>query len=174
MIIMDSDEYRAWHEVGHATVCLHLGGELDYIEFLENDTQGFAAVRGCYVTPETEQSVACGGFAAEFLLLQAGLIERVNLNDPKSVSELSARVFSNCWQDHQAFIGRVFTEDNNFSKEEKEAFMNYAIEHVVPILHIYYEKMASVVKELLASRSIDGARVRRLLGIKTIIEIYNQ
>ncbi|NVJ47794.1 MAG: M50 family metallopeptidase [Cytophagia bacterium] len=165
MIILDSDEYRAWHEVGHATVCYHLGGELDCIEFLESDTQGFAVVRGCYVTPEMEKSVACGGFAAELLLLQAGLIDGVNLNDPNAVSEVSARVFSNCWQDHQAFIGRVVTEDNDFSKEEKEAFMNYAIEYVAPILKTYYEKMRMVVKELLVARTINGTRVRELLGI---------
>ena len=33
-IALNSDEFKAWHEVGHATVCLHLGGDLDSIEFL--------------------------------------------------------------------------------------------------------------------------------------------
>jgi hypothetical protein len=165
MIIMDSDEYKAWHEVGHATVCLHLGGDLERIEFLENDTQDFAVARGCHVIPETERSVACGGFAAEVLLLKAGLIYGINLNDPKAVSEVSTRVFSNAWQDHQDFIGRTVTEDNDFTKEEKEAFMNYAIERVIPVFHQYFEKMGVVVRELVAARSIDGEIVRKILGI---------
>lgn len=162
---MDSDEYRAWHEVGHATVCLHLGGDLDRIEFLEDNSQGFAVARGCYVTPETERSVSCGGFAAEFLLLQSGLIKDVNLNDPNELSAVSARVFSNAWRDHQDFMGRTVTEENDFTKEESKAFMNYAIERAVPICRKYREKMRLVVSELLATRNIDGARVREILEI---------
>lgn len=50
-IRIDSDEFKAWHEVGHATVCLHLGGDLDGIEFLEGDGRGSAIARGCDVMP---------------------------------------------------------------------------------------------------------------------------
>lgn len=165
MIQMDSDELKAWHEVGHATVCLHLGGDLDRIEFLEEHDQGFAVTRGCYVMPGKEQSVACGGFAAEFYLLQAGYVDGIDLNDPRQVAEVSARVFSNAWRDNQEFIGRVVTEDNDFTREEKEEFMNYAIKYVAPILAIYFSKMRLVVSELLAARAIEGARVRELLQI---------
>lgn len=71
-IIVDSDEYRCWHEVGHATVCLHLGGDVDCIEFLVGDAHGFARAR-CVVLREMERSVACGGFAAEFYLLNVSV-----------------------------------------------------------------------------------------------------
>ena len=165
MIRMDSDEFRAWHEVGHATVCLHLGGDLDRIEFLEEHEHGFAVTRGCYVLPGKEQSVACGGFAAEFYLLRAGYVDGVNLSDPRQVAEVSNKIFSNAWRDNQKFIGREVTEDNDFTREEKEAFMNYAIRHVAPILDIYFSKMRLVVSELLAVRGIEGARVRELLQI---------
>jgi hypothetical protein len=167
MIRIDSDEYKAWHEVGHATICLHLGGDLDYIEFLEGNAQDFAVVRGCFVTPDTEKSVACGGFAAEFYLLRAGCIDGVDLNNPKVVEEVSARVFSNAWRDHQDFIGRTVTEHNDFTKMEKEAFMNYSIAHVAPIFDLYFAKMKLVVSELIATRRIEGARVRELLQIST-------
>ena len=165
MIRIDSDEFKAWHEVGHATVCLHLGGDLDRIEFLEGDAQGFAVARGCYVMPDKEQSVACGGFAAEFYLLRAGFIDGVDVNDPRDVEEVSARVFSNAWGDHQEFIGRTVTEDNDFTKEEKEEFMNYAIYRVAPIFELYFAKMKLIVSELLAARNIEGTRVRELLQI---------
>lgn len=77
MIRFDSDEFKAWHEVGHTTVCLHLGGDIDCIEFLDGDTQAFAVTRGCYVMPDMQRSVACGGFAAEFYLLQVGCVDRL-------------------------------------------------------------------------------------------------
>lgn len=165
MIRFNSDEFKAWHEVGHATVCLHLGGDLECIEFLEGDSQGFAVARGCYVMPEKQRSVACGGFAAEFYLLQAGCVDGVDLNTPKGIEEVSAHVFSNAWRDHQDFIGRKVTEGNDFTKEEKEQFMNYAIEHVTPIFNLYFDKMKLVVKELLSEGNIDGKRVREVLQV---------
>lgn len=165
MIRISSDEFKAWHEVGHATVCLHLGGDLNGIEFLEGDARGFAVARGCAVMPDKERSVACGGFAAEFYLLRAGCIEGVDLNDPNEVERVSSLVFSNAWMDQQAFSGRMVTEDNDFTREEKEEFMRYAIERVAPIFDLYFAKMQIIVRELLAERKIDGMRVKELLQI---------
>jgi hypothetical protein len=165
LIRINSDEFKAWHEVGHATVCLHLGGDLKGIEFLEGDERGFAVARGCHVMPDTERSVACGGFAAEYYLLQGGYVDGINLNDRSVVAKVSDHLFSNAWSDHQDFVGRTVTEDNDFTKEEKEEFMHYAIERVAPIFDQYFAKMQIVVSELLAGRKIDGARVKKLLQI---------
>lgn len=162
---MNSDEFKAWHEVGHATVCLHLGGELDGIEFLERDARGFAVARGCDVMPDKERSVACGGFAVEYYLLRAGYVDGVNLIDPSAVAAVSALVFGNAWRDRQDCARRTVTEDNDFTKEENEEFMRYAIEHVAPIFDLYFSKMQIVVSELLGARTIDGARVREILQI---------
>ena len=166
-IVVDSDEYKCWHEVGHATVCLHLGGDLDGIEFIEGGdaTKGFAVTRDCYVTPEMERSVACGGFAAEYYLLRAGRIDGVDLNDPRAVAAVSAKVFSNAWRDQQDFVRRTVTEYNDFTKEENEEFMRYAIERVAPIFDQYFSRMEDVVRELLRARRINGARVKELLGL---------
>lgn len=161
----DSDEFKAWHEVGHATVCFHLGGDLDGIEFLEGDARGSAVTRGTDVMPDKERSVACGGFAAEYYLLRAGYVDGVDLNDPRAVAAVSDLVFSNTWRDQQDFHRRTVTEDNDFTKEEKEEFMRYAIERVAPIFDLYFPRMQIVVSELLAARKIDGARVKELLQI---------
>ncbi len=74
-IYVDSDEYKCWHEVGHATVCLHLGGDVDFIEFLEGDSRGYARAR-CVDNPDIERSVACAGLAAEVYLLKNGYAEQ--------------------------------------------------------------------------------------------------
>ncbi|HSI27698.1 MAG TPA: hypothetical protein VK953_00355 [Methylophilus sp.] len=165
IIRINSDEFKAWHEVGHATVCLHFGGDLDCIEFLEEDARGFAVARGCVVMPDKEQSVASGGFAIEFYLLRAGYISGVDLSDSSEVARVSTLVFSNAWMDRQYFAGRMVTEDNDFTREENESFMHYSVEHVAPIFDLYFERMKLVVNELFLNRKIDGARVRELLQL---------
>ena len=165
MIRFNSDEFKAWHEVGHATVCLHLGGDIDCIEFLNENSQGFAVSRGCLVMPETEKSVACGGFAAEFYLLNTGRVKGVDLTTQEGIQEVSNHVFSNAWRDVQEFIGRSVTEDNDFTKDEQQNFMNYAINHVSPIFNLYLDNMELVVSELLSERKINGNRVREILQI---------
>jgi len=109
--------------------------------------------------PDKERSVACGGFAAEFYLLQAGYVDWVDLQ------EISAVVFSNAWRDRQDFAGRTVTEDNDFTKEENEEFMRHATQVVAPIFKLYFSRMQNVVSELLAARKIDGARVKELLQL---------
>ncbi|WP_310611210.1 hypothetical protein [Limnohabitans sp.] len=162
-IQVNSDEFKAWHEVGHATVCLHLGGDVESIEFLEKDARGFAVAHCCNVMPEMERSVACGGFAAEFYLLNAGYAEW------SDVQEISAIVFGNASMDRQDFAGRVVTQDNDFTKEEDEEFMLHAIQVVAPILNQYFSRMQNVVSELLVARKIDGARVKELLQLGTFL-----
>ena len=89
-IRVDSVEYKCWHEVGHATVCLHLGGDVNFIEFLNGDARGHARAR-CIVTSEIERTVACGGFAAEVYLLGNGYAERGRDDE----SDISRIVFHN-------------------------------------------------------------------------------
>ncbi len=121
-ILMNSDEFKAWHEAGHATVCLHLGGDLDAIEFLEGDKRGFAVVRGCEVMPDEERHVACGSFAAEYHLLKCGYVAGIDVNDRQAVAAVSAIVSGNTWSDRQAFARRVVSHENDFSQEEDEEF----------------------------------------------------
>ncbi|MES2509097.1 MAG: hypothetical protein V4625_04165 [Pseudomonadota bacterium] len=158
-ITVNSDEFKAWHEVGHATICLHMGGDLDCIEFLEQDARGFAVARCRDVMPHMERNVACGGYAAEFYLLQAGLVDWVDLQ------EISAAVLSNAWRDRQEFAGRTVTEDNDFTNAENEEFVRHATQAVAPIFQLYFSRMENVVRELLAARKIDGVRVKELLQL---------
>lgn len=162
---IDSDEFKAWHEVGHATVCMHLGGDVDAIEFLEGDARGFAVARGCEAAPDNERHVACGGFAVEYHLLKSGYVEDIDLNDPEAVAAVSSLVFGNAWRDRQSFARRVVAPDNDFSQQEDEEFMWYAIEHVAPIIKQRFERMKLVVTELLRLRRIKGDRIRELLQI---------
>ncbi len=157
-IRVDSDEYKCWHEVGHATVCLHLGGDVDLIEFLDGDARGHART-SCVVTPEIERSVACGGFAAEFYLLDKGYAEK-GRDDERDISRI---VFHNATGDREDFWGRKLGRDEIFSKAEDEAFMHHAIRSVAPIFDLYFLGMRALVRELFETRRVEGSRLRELL-----------
>lgn len=160
-ILVDSVEYQCWHEVGHATVCLHLGGDVDFLEFLIGDARGHARTR-CVVTPEIEQSVACGGFAAEFYLLDMGYAEQ-SIDDKRAISQI---VFHNATSDREDFWGRKLGKDETFSKLEDEKFMHHALESVAPIFYRYFSGMQELVRELCEARRVEGTRVMELLQPK--------
>jgi len=155
-IVIDSLEYQCWHEVGHATVCLHLGGDVEFIELLDDQKAGGAARARCSTTPDIRQSVACGGFAAEFYLLRTGRLTQV---DEK---EIAQTIFRNAAIDREMFFDRKLGDGESFTKEEDEQFMNLATQ-IPRIFPQYSSRMQQIVSELLDKRKIDGKRVRELL-----------
>lgn len=163
-IRVDSVEYKCWHEVGHATVCLHLGGDVDSIEFLDGDARGHAVAHCSDVTPEIERSVACGGFAAEFYLLKNGYAEK-SADDERDINQI---VFHNATHDREEFWGRKLGRDEVFTEAEDREFMHHAIgshgsSGVVPIFNQYFLGMQELVRELCDARRIEGRRVKELL-----------
>ena len=160
-IRVDSDEYRAWHEVGHATVCLHLGGDVDGIEFLDGDAQGHAVAHCVVFSEKMEKIVACGGFAAEFYLLKQGLAEQ----GPDDKRKINQVVFHNATNDREDFWGRKLGKDGVFTEEEDTKFRDYAIESVVPMFNPYLPGMQKLVRELLYARKVEGWRVKELLRL---------
>jgi hypothetical protein len=167
-IRVDSIEYKCWHEVGHATVCLHLGGDVEFVEFLERDPRGHARTR-CEVTAELERSVACAGFAAEFYILNMGLAE-LGSDDKRDINRV---VFHNATNDREDFWGRKLGVDEAFSEAEDREFMNYAIGSdgrggVIPIFSHYLPGMQQAVRELCDSRRLEGWRVKELLRLRVL------
>jgi hypothetical protein len=137
---------------------LSIGGRVDFIEFLDGDARGHARTR-CVVTPEIERSVACGGFAAEFYLLDKGYAEQ-GRDDARDISQI---VFHNSTGDREDFWGRKLGEDETFSKAEDEQFMNHAIGYVASIFSHYFPGMQELLRELCDARRVEGRRVWELL-----------
>lgn len=148
--------------MGHATVCLHLGGDVELIEFLDGDARGYARSR-CIVTSNIEKSVACGGFAAEFYLLNGGYAEKRS-DDDRDISQI---VFHNATGDREDYWGRKLRREEQFSRAEDVAFMNHAIQVVAPIFDQYFAGMQELVRELCDGKSVDGRQLKELLRIKT-------
>lgn len=163
-IRVDSDEYKCWHEVGHAIVCLHLGGDVEFIEFLVGNAHGHARTR-CVITSEMlEKIVACGGFAAEFYLLNKGHAEKV----PDDDRDINRIPFHNAAHDLEDFWGRELGVEEEFSVAERTEFMHRAIGldgwgGVVPIFEQHFPVMQELVRELLAAKKVEGKRVKALL-----------
>ncbi len=164
-IIVDSFEYKCWHEVGHATVCLNLGGDIDFIEFLADDPRGHARTR-CTARPGTERNVACGGFAAEFYLLKNDYAEQ-GRDDKRDINCI---LFDNAGRDMEDFWGRKLGKDEAFTEAAARGFMNHAIGPdgrggVLPIFEQHCSGMQELARELCASRRVEGRRVKELLRL---------
>lgn len=157
-IAVNSLEYQCWHEVGHATVCLHLGGDVDFIELIDDGpSEGLARAR-CLTTQPIRQSVACGGFAAEFYLLRAGYLP------PVDEKEITQTIFRNAAMDREMFKGGKGSDQSACTREDDERFMNHAVCVVVPVLRQYILRMKQIVRELLKDKKLDGKRVKAILA----------
>jgi hypothetical protein len=164
-IRIDSIEYRCWHEVGHASICLSLGGGVDFIELLEDDVRGPARAR-CVVTPEIKTFVACGGFAAEFYLLKHSHA----VQDRDDERDINRVLFHNATSDHEDFRGRKLSTHKATTEVEDREFMNHAIgSHglggVIPIFNRHFSGMQELVRELCETRRVDRKRVKGLLRL---------
>lgn len=156
-IVINSLEYQSWHEVGHAIVCLHLGGGVEFVELLDDERASGLARARCSTNTNIRPSVACGGFAAELFLLRNNHLEQV---DEKEITQI---IFRNATKDREIFCGRTLRDDEIFKKEEDESFMCHAVQKVVPIMGQYFPQMKLIVRELLNERKIHGSKVRELL-----------
>ena len=80
--------------------------------------------------------MTCGGFAAEFYLLDKGYAER-GYDDERDISQI---VFHNATGDRGEFWGRKLGRDEAFTKAEDEKFMHHAILSVAPIFNQYFRE----------------------------------
>jgi hypothetical protein len=76
-------------------------------------------------------------------------------------------VFHNATGEREDFWERKLGRNETFTKEEDEAFMNYAIEFVAPIVDQYFSGMQELVRELYDARRVEGRRVKELLRLGT-------
>jgi len=110
--------------------------------------------------------VACGGFAAEFYLLNNSYAER-GCDDERDISRI---VFHNATSDREDFRGRKLGRDEAFTEAEDREFMNHAIGSdgfggVVPIFNQYFSGMQVLVRELCEASRVEGRRVKELLRL---------
>lgn len=151
---VNSTTYKCWHEMGHALVCLHLGGDVQCVELLEGHETGCARAR-CTTNSSIRKLVACGGFATEFVLLRDG---DIGYQDEKEIAQI---LFRNATIDREMY--HSLSSGNTISKAQDEEFMRCAVYEVAPIVRLYKPLMAAAVKELEEFRSISGQRISQII-----------
>ncbi|WP_144439641.1 hypothetical protein [Halomonas chromatireducens] len=153
---VNSLEYKCWHEIGHAVVCLHLGGTVEFVEIMgeESEGRGFARAR-CNTTPDIRPSVLCAGFATEYVLSRKGFLAAI---DEKEFTQL---VFKNASIDREMYH-RV-SDQHDFSENEDREFMNLAVTIVAPIIASHFSKMREIVGILCSEGRIEGSKIEAVL-----------
>lgn len=152
---VNSVTYECWHEMGHAFVCLALGGDVQCVELLDEQAIGRARAR-CVTNQYIRQKVACGGFAAEFVLLRDGDI------GPQDERDITQVIFRNATIDREMY--HSLESGAKFSKEQDKTFMNCAINEVVKIIRFYKVSIARAVEELEKDRCVSGARIKEIMN----------
>lgn len=113
----------------------------------------------CIVTSEEmDRSVACGGFAAEFYLLD----KRYAKQRPDDKRDISDVVFHNATEDLEDFWGRKRGEE--ITEAEKKKFLYHALS-LIPIFSQHFSGMQALVRELRDARRVEGMRVKELLQL---------
>jgi len=139
-------------------VCLHLGGTVDLVEFLDDQphAQGVARAR-CNTHEEIRSHVLCGGFAAELFLLRNQFLPSI------SEADITQIIFKNATKDREMYWRRELPPDENFTREEDEMFMLHAAE-VSKIVGRYKTAIQALVPELLEAGRLDGKCIQDAMG----------
>jgi len=152
---INSVTYECWHEMGHAFVCIALGGDVQCVELLENHEFGRARAR-CITNLNIRQRVACGGFAAEYVLLRDGDI------GPQDEREITQVLFRNATIDREMYHSLPSGAD--FSLVQDRDFMNCAVNNVAPIIRQYKTAIANAVGGLERDGRVGGERVKQIMS----------
>jgi hypothetical protein len=102
------------------------------------------------------RKVACGGFAAEFVLLRDGDI------GPQDEREITQVLFRNATIDREMF--HSLEPGAEFTEQQDREFMHCAVDEVAPIIRRYKREIGKAVKELEADGRVSGERVRQLMN----------
>lgn len=156
-VILNSEEYQAWHEIGHAVTCILLGGHVEFVSFIDDPNHFAVAVARCAPIPETRKHVLCGGFAAECILLQKGLLESIDQ------ASFTQSIIENSRLDKSKFF--EVSNDYNFSRKQTEEFNEFAINFVVPLLDNYVDKMQALVAMFMVTGRLEGQFIKDLIEL---------
>jgi hypothetical protein len=153
-IKVNSRTYDCWHEMGHAFACIELGGEVACVELIDDHDEGRARAR-CETNEMIRKRVACGGFAAEFVLLRDGDI------GPQNKEKITQVVFQNAAIDRIMF--HSLEPKAELSKLQDIEFMECAVNEVASIIRKYKDEIGQAVRELEAYGSVSGERIKEII-----------
>lgn len=154
---IDSLEYECWHEVGHAVICLTLGGNVEFIEILEKKDSPGRAKASCRVNQSIRRDVACGGFAAEYFLYLSGFL---NVSEKQFLDA----AFDNAAFDRISFFGANHKQENGrWPQDLDEQFLLHARDYVFPLIKENIQLIQELVSLLKSTKRIDTDQIQEVL-----------
>lgn len=130
------------------------GGDVQCVELLSEHKLGRARAR-CVTNQYIRQQVACGGFAAEFVLLRDGDL------GPQDEKEITQVLFRNATIDREMY--HSLDSGAELSEAQDREFMHCAINEVAPIICSHKALIAQVVEELEKNGGVSGERIKQIL-----------
>lgn len=151
-------EYQCWHEAGHAIACINAGGNVEFIELVNDDnTNGLARARCETTNQQMRMDTASGGFAVEYILYKNKYID---IRERDFIQE----AFINSSSDKIPFFNGDYIQDNGYWPQhlDKE-FRDYAINKAHELLP-FMDKMKIIVNDLMQKERLDGQDIENILN----------
>jgi len=156
MIDTNGREYQCWHELGHAIACLSWGGEVEFVQLLNEGHSVGQAFARCAPTVKGRPMALCGGFAMEFALLRSG---RLAVVDEREITQV---LFRNATIDREMYWRKPSGAE--FSEEEDREFMTVATNLVAPVLTRCLPQVQILVDQLLETQRVSGDKIKEVLA----------
>jgi hypothetical protein len=146
-------EYECWHEAGHAVACIACGGKVELMEIIKDGTQFGRARARCETTEASRPYIACGGFAAEYLLHKSGILSL-------SEKDFVRSALINAFPDKTAFFGKDHEQENGCWPPKMDMqFMMFAINKVAPILESRFALLRELAEALAGNEYLAGEQI---------------
>lgn len=156
--------YVCYHEAGHAAAAYIAGGYVDQIELLPESHPLGRARATTFRPPGSEKMIACGAFAVEYLLYQAGRItdEHGTAITEKGFIDAS---MANASADKKSFFGEDLMQfDGTWPADADRQYMSFGIFVVVPKLAPMLNTIAALAERLLSTGRIERSEIESILG----------
>lgn len=151
MIIINSQEYQCWHEVGHSIACMESGGYVESIELANSQGLPYLALAKCSSPGWKEQlHTASGGLAVEIMLFNT---RRIKITEEEFWHEA---IYNSSYDRH-----KVCKEEDISEEECLQLFIDYGKQLANDFLP-KIDKMERVVKALIDQQKLSGDEVAKI------------
>ncbi len=156
---INDKEYQCWHEAGHAITCINAGGNVKFIELINNTNthHGLARARCETTNQQMRMDTASGGFAIEYILYKNKYID---IPEREFIQE----AFKNSSSDKILFFnGDYIQYDGYWPKHLDIQFRDHAIKKSHDLLP-FMDKIEIIVNDLMQKKRLDGQDIKNILN----------
>lgn len=156
-----STAYICLHEAGHAAATYLVGGTVEFIELMPE------ARTNANRPPAGVRTIACAGFAMEFILYRDKRLVQADGLPITEKSFIDAAMNSTMLDKSSYFGSNLMQSDGTWPEHMDREFMNFAIRHVVPLMDELLPKIVELALALEAGGRLERSEIERILRFST-------